>query len=436
MMNKLFLLVLGVCLAGQGRAEITSELGISGLHFISEDYANNQDNSFTFIGAEIKSENADNDLFKINLVGKYTPTNSVLSYFNLKEIYFTNQIDTTAALHIGRRLKTWSAGDEKWNLGSYQPQFRWNPLDVESQGLVGVFYEKTFGHWNLGLFGTPFFIPDQGPAYEVKDGQFVSSNPYFTPPPQNIIFQNVVLPIDYNLMEPEIAEVVEQAGFGLMFGYEFDGLKATLAGTYKPSNQFALGYKGILVTNRVRVDVEPKTYYEKLTSFDLAKHWQKLYVGASALYNDPETPDFSANYNSPVIKANTTVMPYIGYKTEPIAFELAGLFIEGGEVTEIGPDANPDRQPLTQKYLYQSAYQVSLAYDSEVNGWLKLISSLQWREAEKNLLKTLKWQNIFDIKGPWKITLDLFLVETSDEATTVSNYRNLDQVWVGASYDF
>lgn len=440
MINKLFLLVLTIGLAMAysvpACAEISSQLDLSSLNFISQDYAENQAKSFAFIGADIKSENFENDLFKINLVGKYTPKNTVLSYFNLKEFYFTNKIDPTASLHIGRKLLAWSEADEKWNLGAYQPQFRWNPLDIESQGLFGIFYEKNMENWNLNLFGTPLFIPDQGPAYEVKDGQFESSNPYFTPPPQNIIFQNVVLPIDYNIIEPEVSEVVQQPGFGLKLAYKNQGYEASLAGTYKPSNQFAFGYKGILVTNRVRVDVQPKTYYERTHSLDLAKKWQSGKVGVSAIYNEPETPEYSANYNSPKFQDNTTVVPYIGFEFEPIDFELSGLFIEGGEIKETGPDSNPDRQPLTLKYLYTRAYQLSVNYHAEVTENLKIISAFQWREAEKNLLKTLKWKNIFDIKGPWKMTLDLFLVETSDEATTVSSYRNLDQVWAGASYDF
>ncbi len=259
MINKLFLLLAGLFFVSTASAEISSQFEVSNLNFISSDYATEQEKSFVFIGAEIKSENAESDLFKINLEGKFTPSNSVLSYFNLREIYFTNQIDSTAALHIGRKLQTWSVADEKFNLGAYQPQFRWNPLDIESQGLFGIFYDKSFGSWKLNLFGTPVYIPDQGPAYEVKDGKFEASNPYFAPPPQNIIFQNIVLPIDYNIIKPEVSEVVQQAGFGFKLDYQNKNFEASLAGSYKPSNQFAFGYKGILVTNRVRVDIQPKT---------------------------------------------------------------------------------------------------------------------------------------------------------------------------------
>ncbi|AZZ36507.1 hypothetical protein CIK05_06795 [Bdellovibrio sp. qaytius] len=419
------------------QAEISSQLEVSSLNFISSDYATDQEKSFVFVGAEIKSQNAETDIFKINLNGKYASKNSVLSYLNLKEIYFTNHINATSSLHIGRKLQSWSVADEKFNLGSYQTQFRWNPLDIESQGLFGVFYEKNLGSgWNLNLFGTPFFIPDQGPNYEVKDGQFQASNPYFTPPPQNIIFQNVILPIDYNIIKPEVSEVVQQPGFGLKLDYLSESFEASLAGTYKPSNQFAFGYKGILVTNRVRVDIQPKTYYEKLTSLDVATKWKGGKAGLAAIYAEPVNPEYTANYNYPVFAPNTTLVPYIRFEFEPIDIEIAALNIDGGEVTELGPDANPNRQPLTQKYLYTRAYQISAALRSQWGDQLKVLSSLQYREAEKNLLQTLKLKNIFDIQGPWKMTLDVFLVETSDESSTVSNYRNLDQVWAGASYEF
>jgi len=437
MINKLFLLLIWLLIAGFANAEISSQLEVSNLNFISSDYTEDQEKSFVFIGADIKSENAENDVFKINLSGKYTAQNSVLSYFNLKEIYFTNRDNSSSsAIHIGRKLQTWSAADEKWNLGSYQPQFRWNPLDVESQGLFGIFYEKNFGQWSLNLFGTQVFIPDQGPNYEIKDGQFESSNPYFPPPPQDIIFQNIILPIDYNIIKPEVSEFAKQPSFGLKLEYQNDFFEATFAGTYKPSNQFAFGYKGILVTNRVRVDLQPKIYYEKLTSLDVATKWKGGKAGLGVIYTDPETPTFDANYNSPVFESNTTVVPYIRFEFEPIDIEFSALNIEGGEIEETGPDASPDRQPLTQKYLYTRAYQFSLTSRSQWGDNLKILSSLQWREAEKNLLQTLKLKNIFDIVGPWKMTLDIFLVETSEEASPVSNYRNLDQVWAGASYEF
>lgn len=440
MINKLFLLLMGIFIvnvtAHVAHAEISSQLEVSSLNFVSPDYLADQESSFVFLGAEITSEKAQDDIFKINLEGKYTAKTPVLSYINLKEIYFTNQINNSASLHIGRKLMAWSVADEKYNLGSYQPQFRWNPLDIESQGLFGIFYEKKFGPWQINLFGTPLFIPDQGPAYEVKDGQFEASNPYFTPPPQNIIFQNVVLPIDYNLIKPEVSEVIEQAGFGLKLDYFDELFEVSLAGTYKPSNQFAFGYKGILVTNRVRVDIQPKTYYEKLISLDVALKWKNGKLGLASLYSEPETVEYSANYNYPVLQANTTLVPYIRFEFEPIDLEFSALNIDGGEVGEVGPDANPDRQSLTQKYLYTQAYQFSATLRSNWGNQLKILSSFQYRQAEKNLLDALKFSNIFDIKGPWKMTLDLFLVETSEDISAVSNYRNLDQVWVGASYEF
>lgn len=444
MLNKQILLFFAFFSINTVKAEIQSELNLSDLSFISEDFENTEDSNYVFIGAKLKSElgvgadaRSQEDLFKIDLTGKYASGNSILSYLNVKELYFTYFIDDSASIHIGRKLNTWSVGEEMWNLGLYQPQFRWNPLDVENQGLFGIFYEKKSGDLQLNLFGTPFYIPDQGPNYEFKDGQFAASNPYFTPPPQSILFQSVLLPIDYNIIKPEFSDIVLQSGFGIQIKYQdSQGWFANLAGTYKPSNQIAFGYKGILVTNRVRVDLLPKTYYEKIISLDLAKHGEWGRVGTSILHNEPENPEYTSDYNTPIFEPNTTVAPYIRFDFKPIELEFSELFIENGDVTESGPDTTADRQPLTHKYLYNRAYQISANYRQLVTENLRILSSVQWLDTEKNLLQTLKFRNIFDIKGPWKLTLDLFLVETGEEPSAVSNYRNLDQVWVGASYDF
>jgi len=44
--------------------------------------------------------------------------------------------------------------------------------------------------------------------------------------------------------------------------------------------------------------------------------------------------------------------------------------------------------------------------------------------------------NKIDLRGPWAFTADLILIETADDANLNMNaYRNLDQLWIGASYD-
>lgn len=422
----------------KAQAYVLGQIETKGLSFISPDYGNTDKASFLFLGASLKSYNSQADLFKINLDAQYAAGTPVLSYVNLKEIYFTVRLDSESQIHIGRKLLPLSEADESWNLGLFQPQFRWNPLQLESQGVFGIFYDKKKSAWQLSLFGSPFFIPDQGPSYELKEGRFESSNPYFTPPPQNIYFQNVLLPIDYNIQKPQVDEVVLQPSYSASLKYGNDtGYEMQLSGAYKPSYQFAFGYKGVLVTDRVRVDVLPKTYYEKLLGFDQAYKWAYSKVGISVIHNQVEPATFSTQYNKPIFNKSTVISPYIYMRlTDDIETQISGLYIDQGLLKEEGPDAGQFEQSLTQKYLWTQGFQVQLTYNTLWIDKLKYQSTVVYRHTEKNLLKKLTWAQVFDLKGPWKMTFDLILVETNNEVTQVSNYRNLDQAWLGVTYVF
>lgn len=418
------------------RADIYSQVEAYSLSFISSDFEN-KTKDYSFFGTSLISENAEKDPFKVNLRGVYAVGHSVLSNLNVREIYFTYFVDPQSSIHVGRRKQFWSDLDQRWHLGFFQPEFRANPLNLETQGQTGIFYEHKKGDWSFTFYGSPIFIPDQGPNYEIKDGQFVPSNPYFTAPPQNIYFQSVLLPIDYNIQKPEASEVVFQTSYGLMVNYSnASSFYNQLSLMYKPANQLAYGWKGILVTDRVRVDVKPKTYYEKIINWDIGfkDNWGD--VGISTLWVDPETPSFESSYNHPLFSQNITLGPHLSYKWNYFSFELAGLFNQHGQVTEAGPNSDQFKRSLSQMFAYQNAYSAQITFKKLIHPSLKYRTSLQWVEAEANLYKSINWRNYFDIKGPWKFIFDLFLVETSDDISNVSSFRNLDQAWLGVIYVF
>lgn len=419
-------------------ADIVGSVEAQGLSFISQDYENTQSSNFGFFGASLKSEKSESDAFKLNLTGMYAVGTPVLSYLNVREIYFSFKIDDSSQIHIGRKTNIWSNVDDRWNLGFFQPQFRWNSLNPENQGLTGVFWEKKNKDLGFLFYGSPLFIPDQGPGYDLKNGQFESNNPWFVSPPQNILFQNQILPIDYKIENPNISDVVFQPNFGVQFVYgEKMGLFADVSAMYKPSHQVALGYKGVLVTDRVKITILPKTYYENLVAADFGYKEDWGMVDLSVLYLRPKSPEFDSTYNVPVIFESTSVGPHVKLNaTDEISFEANGLFTSGEDLIEQGPDTNPNRQTLTTKFIYRTAYEVSAQYKDIFKNKFKLSTQLVWRQAEKNNLKILKSRNQIDLKGPWKFAFDVILVDTSDEATSISYYRNLDQVWIGASYDF
>lgn len=418
-------------------AEMKTSVNVMGLSFISSDFNYVDKTNFGFIGATLISNEKHPDPFMINMTGSYAVGNAVLSYLNFREMYFTVQIDAYSQFHIGRKLKNWSSLDADWNLGFFQPQFRWNPLSPENQGLTGVFWDHDESSWGLSLFASPLFLPDQGPGYEVKDGQFQDSNPWFNTPPQNIKFQGQIFPIDYNINKPETSDVVLQTVYAaqLRLGQK-TGLFSNFSGAYKPSHQFALGYSGVLVTNRVKIDVTPKLYTENVYAADLGYRDNWGLAQLSFLYTQPHDPKFDGVANVPTFTNSLSWGPKFSFNFRP--FEVGASFFDtqGGDVVETGPDVSADRPALTQRFLFRQAYEVHGKYSEVFMRMLKWDSMLQYTQSTKDQFRQIRFSNKIDIKGPWAFTSDILLIDTADDSTLNMNpYRNLDQFWIGASYD-
>lgn len=418
-------------------SEIRTTFATQGLSFISSDYESTENKNFFFVGATLRSDGKSQDAFKVNLTGMYAMGNSVLSYLNIREIYSTVRIDDKSVLHVGRKLKNWSAVDTIWNMGVYQPQFKWNPLAAENQGLSGLFWNKQSSGFGITLFASPLYIPDQSANYELKDGQFQSSNPWFAAPPQNIKFGSQILPIDYNINKPEVSSIIFQTQYGAHVSYSnASGYFANLAGIYKPSNQLALGYKGVLVTTRVRVDVTPKLYFENVYSADLGikKDWGFFQI--SALYSKPQNPDFESTFNAPQFEPSMSFGPMFLYKFKPFELFLAHLETNGGTVKDVGPDASAERASLSERFLYKQATQVQLRYSDIFLDTFRWDSTLNFTSSSKEGFRQIKYKNYFKLRSSWSFWLDLLLIDTNSSIqTNIEPYKSSDQVVLGAGYD-
>lgn len=424
-------------------SEMRVSLRAEGLSFISEDFENTEQKTFGFFGASLKSDAKRMDLFIVDLTGMYAYGQSALSYLNIREIYFNYQIDPGSKLYVGRKIDNWSQLDTTWNLGFYNPQFRWNPIVPESQGLTGIFYEKNENSWRLSLFASPVFIPDQGASYELKDGKFENSNPYFQNPPQNIIFQgNIVLPIDYKIEKPETSDVVFQTSYGAQLEVgQRQGFYASLSGIHKPANQLSLGYRVPVKVARAQVEIVPKVYFENNFAGDFGYRGDWGSGLFSVLYSRPRAASYDAKpnelaYNVPEFSDSTSFGPQVNFDLKPFRLGLAYLDTSGGDVREVGPDASEARAALSQRFLFRQAYQAEISYADIFQKTYRLESTFQYRASTKDEFKQIHFRQQFKIKGPWAFWGDVLLIETADETrSNMGPYRNLDQVFIGVTYD-
>lgn len=431
-----FCLVFGLTLKVQ--SEVQSQLQMSGVSFISPDYDSTSQKTFSFMGARLTSNPLDPNWYMLDLDAAFVPGNSVLSYQNVREIYLTINTDPTSKIYFGRRLFNWSYLDNQWHLGFYQPRFGWNTLDLQNQGLAGLFWENKKGPWVITLFATHLFIPDQGPGFELKDGKFQNSSPWFPPPPQGVRFSGgQIRPIDYNIEMPATSDIIFQSLYAAQLQYgESQGFYAQLAGAFKPSHQLAMAYKNVYLSTRVSTDVLPKTYLETIYSGDFGYRNQTQNYLFSFLVTDPQQPDYDSTYNYPIIKKSISYGPTVEWTAGVWQHSLSYLNTDGGEVIEVGPDASSDRQSLTQRFLFKEAIQFQLKYQGFLTRQMRLESLLQYRQGFKEPFQQIRFKNSIDFQGPWKLWLDFILVETSEEhITPMEPNRNLDQAWIGVSYD-
>ena len=439
-------------LSSIAQADVSAQLSVEGLSFISPDYGTTQDKSFSFIGASIrtpKNSSKQVSIFNIDLEAKYAIGKPVLSYTNAREIYFFQESENVN-ISYGRRLHQWSQLEEAWDLGFFQPQFRWNSIDPSAQGLVGIFLDNqevntlvsTPQNLRWTLFGSPLFVPDQGPGYELKQGQFEASNPWFSPPPQNVEFDGQIVPIDYNVHVPQTNEVLFQSIYGAQIGYQFDsGAYVQTSFISKPSHQIALTYKAVLVADRVKADIIPKIYREQNIALDMGYRQEWGSLGVMALSNNPDQIVPDVNYNYPEIKSSVSWGPQVKLNLGQFRLFGSGLMVSGGEVIDRGPDAGQVTKSLTSKFMYKTAYQLGALYKGRLNRTVTLQSEVNWTEGSRSAIKILKIKNKVNFYRSFGLYVDVLLVETDDKETSstssnVSHLQNLDQVLLGASYEF
>lgn len=442
-------LALFFSLGSQALAVVSPQIGFESLGFVSSDYENTSEKTFSFISAAIKNQETQPSIFNIDLQARYAIGRPVLSYTHLRELYFYQESEAVN-ISYGRRLHSWSELEQAWDLGFFQPEFRWNPLEPSAQGLVGVFLDNQESvlpnskeqnlRWTL--FGSPLFIPDQGPGYELKQGQFSASNPWFNPPPQNIEFNGQILPIDYKVHVPDTNSVLFQSIYGAQLGYQTDsGFYFQAAAISKPSHQLALTYKAILVADRVKADIVPQIYREQNLSLDLGYKPDGGRFSLMILSNHPDEIVPESNYNYPEIKPSLSWGPQVQINGERFNFYGNGLFVNGGEVIDHGPDSGQIKSSLTSKYMLRSAYQVGASFNARWTRSMSFQSDLNWTESFKNALKRLKWSSQVRFHRSLSFYLNILLVSTDDQpedvsASDVSHLQNLDQVLGGFSYEF
>jgi hypothetical protein len=449
--------------AVSGPSPFDTQISMRGESFINPNFRSGGSNNFTFYGASVESKGeskdsmpstwTDSSLFQMSITGEYNPEVSFMSYLNVREM----DLRMGQGIYLGRKLENWSDLDERWHLGFYQPQFRWNPLLPESQGLTGLFVNLKISESSelpvgLKLFGSFLYVPDQGAGYQIQDGQFSTQNPWFAPLPKQVdILQGDRVSVSnqtaYNLHMPDQNQVVLNSSFAAEFyiGQPQTGFSAKAGMAYKPSN--ALMFAANSASNPqgiTTLDLYPEIYDQTLVSADLSYKYENFEIAFGALNETPSAP-LTTNGNTTVLNTltyrvyspRTLLSPLIGMHWGNLSVAVSYLEVQGTDDNPIGAQAPYLGTFLPAQLNFGSAARIDAGYESFIGarrGWSFKTSYLQGTTQDFSMW-TLS--ALWKMTRSWSFTGFTNLVEAntgSNDPTVFQNYVTHNEVGLGVRY--
>ncbi len=347
---------------------------------------------------------------------------------------------------LGRKLFNWSHLDSFWQLGLWQPDFKWNYLEPVEQGLTGVFFDLHTSDWQFLVFGSPLFIPEQSAPFNLSNGSINSKSPWFSPPAKYVQLFSGRADINYNLNLPDTSKIVSQFSTGLALQWNPKPFSVKFSYVYKPRNTLALPVDAYLALqpngSNAPVSIYPKVVFHHLAALDLNYATKDFSLWLSSLAEVLNSNDFDANLTYQVLSNQVLFSP--GFEWVPFSsvystkIGASGLFQNGGDVTEKGSLSSSSSHIFSYPLNYRNASQLRL-------------SQPILRQASQTLDFNLKWIEEFHDKGSELLTevnyqyqlMNIFIganllgsnAETSNSGF-IPRYRDNSMVYGGASIHY
>jgi hypothetical protein len=229
-----------------------------------------------------------------SMVSRYYLTDDHPYAIEVPEVYGT--LGLPNGFSLGRKLESWSRMDDEWQLGLWQPRYRWDYLHPIDVGLSGAFVEFTSGLLYVTAFGSPLFIPERGAPVIEDHGALTSASPWFIPPVRVASVQGVTTPVNYDLQVPALKDLLLHPGGAVQVKLGGpEGFWGSMGWALKPENQLALGVSGFygLSTESIQGTIHPRVIDHSLLSVETGLNRKPWSLWGSVTYEHPmrdETP--------------------------------------------------------------------------------------------------------------------------------------------------
>jgi hypothetical protein len=408
--------------------------------FVSETFESAEQKNFSYLGAQFESavEGTPKHGFGSDIEGRFAPGTPVMSYIDVREFYAQQ-----AEFSIGRKKLGWSKIDTIWSLGRYEPLFKWNPLAPETQGLTGFFIQAGNDKWGFDLFASFLFIPDQGAGYELKDGSFKKSSPWFQTPPSYVRIFDQIDRVNYEINEPSMSDIVFNRSFAasVHYGQKEQGIFVQGALASKPANQLVLGLEADHTTQDVaHVQVTPKTFYHELGSGEVSYGSKLFNIGLAGLVENFRAPEFEDGIIYTQYRPSTIVSPFVELHAAGWKSTFSYLKINGGEAEVKGPLQVQKDINISEAYPFREATLLKVSKIQRLSKRRSLDLETQYIRGAGNLFSIVNLELGYRWDANWRVGLQGHLVAAADsqeaDRTVAGQFQNNDTVSLGFGYVF
>ncbi len=366
---------------------------------------------------------------------------SMLNYSHVDELAFRFRATDTV---VGRARMTWSASDSYWRMGMWQPLFVWNYLKPEEQGLTGLFLNWKGSQNSFTFFASPLFIPSQGPSYHIHDGQFVSANPWFSIPVNQVLLGSGSRIIRYGVNMPDAETVIMNPSLAMKYSSQFENSWLSVSGAFKPSNQLAMGLTGKFKYRTLEGDVElyPFVLYHYLGNIEYGRRFENSEVILSLTGEWPNgvsIPVEQSAYQPPRSIVLSPMWIYFLNNKRDRNVTLAYLYRDVQEFSYVGDYDLALAASGADRYFFRSA--VSLGYGGNLMETIPLLVNL--RSAYDLLHKgvLIAAEISYKMSANWNVTMGMETIGIDDEGEASRNnpfiqFRSNDRIYGGVNYVF
>ncbi|MGE0632048.1 MAG: hypothetical protein AB7O96_06550, partial [Pseudobdellovibrionaceae bacterium] len=311
-------------------------------------------------------------------------------YLRVSEMYFDGYVSENFIISAGRKKLAPSTLEKNWNLGVVEPVFEWNPFRPERTGLVHVGVKAENKNLAFQFSYLPFFIPDQGANCQIKDGQFEQTNPWFRPPPNQVVFLDEPAETQFSIVMPEVKDVVNQRGYFTSFGGKVDfGSYFDVFYTNKPMNQALLSIDGKFshVSGKVPISLTPQFVRHELSGGEIGHRFQKAKISFSLIQEKIQRPEIDNDVTTQVFHDAVYLSPSVSVMVEKIYLTASYLNRQSSETTLEGEFAEslpatllPPRMPFKNASLLSAKWKyIGLQWISDLDNKSDLVSGdLSW----------------------------------------------------------